>query len=167
VTLFNALTPSKAENLGIQSLPSISIYGSAQLDVHREDRRRTTADIFGLFQYVMGYVVHQRLGLWLISVSYSENGPRRYSYPLKAGHKVAYLCTETTDHEYMDSLIAPKKWFRTHVDLIMQTYGVQHNIKKEDLFLGVSYYLMQTQETNHIFSNRHPSCSKLCTLCQS
>ena len=39
VTLFNAFTPSKAENLGIQSLPSIHGIGPAQLVTHQEDRR--------------------------------------------------------------------------------------------------------------------------------
>lgn len=61
---------------------------------------------------------------------------RRYSYPLKAGHKMAHLCTETTDYRYLEELDAAKKWFRTHVDSIMQTYGAQHHIQKEDLFLG-------------------------------
>lgn len=49
---------------------------------------------------------------------------------------MAYLCTETTDYKYLARLDAPKKWFQTHVDLIMNRYGYQHNIHKEDLFLG-------------------------------
>ena len=65
-----------------------------------------------------------------------EKVSRRYSYPLKAGHKMAYLCTETTDYRYLETLDAPKKWFRTHADFIMETYREQHHIQKEDLFLG-------------------------------
>ena len=49
---------------------------------------------------------------------------------------MAYLCTETTDYRYLEKLDAPKKWFRTNVDLIMKTYGRQHHLQKEDLFLG-------------------------------
>jgi len=52
---------------------------------------------------------------------------------------MAYLCTETTDYRYLEKLDAPKKWFQTNVDLIMQTYGSQHRLQKEDLFLGQSY----------------------------
>ena len=49
---------------------------------------------------------------------------------------MAYLCTETTDYRYLEKLDAPKKWFQTNVDFIMQTYGSQHHLQKEDLFLG-------------------------------
>jgi len=50
---------------------------------------------------------------------------------------MAYLCTETTDYRYLEQLDAPKKWFQTHVDFIMQTYRDQHHIQKEDLFLVI------------------------------
>jgi len=50
---------------------------------------------------------------------------------------VAYLCTETTDYRYLEKLDAPKKWFKTHIDFIMQTYGGQHHLQKEDLFLVI------------------------------
>ena len=78
---------------------------------------------------------------------------RHYSYPLKAGHEVANLCTETTDYRYLEKLDAPKKWFKTHIDFIMQTYGGQHHLQKEDLFLGqylifISFH--EEEETNRI-----------------
>lgn len=63
---------------------------------------------------------------------------RRYSYPLKAGHKVAYLCAEITQYDYIESLDAPKKWFQLHADTVMQAYGREHKIQKEDLLLGKS-----------------------------
>ena len=62
VTLFNALTPSKAKLAEIRSLPSIHGYGPAQLDTHRQDRRTVTQKgmdaiagllTFGTFSYVM------------------------------------------------------------------------------------------------------------------
>ena len=76
------------------------------------------------------------VNLWLISLSNSEKVARRYSYDLKAGHKMACLCTETTDYRYLETLEAPKKWFRAYVDFIMKTYGNYHRIQKEDLFLS-------------------------------
>jgi hypothetical protein len=42
ITLFNALRPDKAINLGIQSLPSIHGYGPTQVETHRQDRRTVT-----------------------------------------------------------------------------------------------------------------------------
>jgi hypothetical protein len=62
VTLFNALTPGNAVNLGIQSLPSIHGYGLTQVETHRQDRRTVAQRsidavagllTFGTFSYVM------------------------------------------------------------------------------------------------------------------
>lgn len=61
---------------------------------------------------------------------------RRYSFPLRAGHKTAQLCAETTIYSYIERLEVPKKWFKANVDAIMQIYGPTHHIQKEDLFLG-------------------------------
>lgn len=61
---------------------------------------------------------------------------RQYTYPLRFGHKVAYLCTESTMYNYVDNLEAPKKWFRANVDRILKVYGKTHSLQKEDLYLG-------------------------------
>lgn len=66
---------------------------------------------------------------------------RRYTYPLKAGHRAAILCAETTEYRYMRSeqgeqLAAPKRWFKANVDTILKIFGVQHSIQREDLFLS-------------------------------
>jgi hypothetical protein len=46
------------------------------------------------------------------------------------------MCTETTVYDYMDDVDAPKKWFTANIDIIVQTFGTEHRIQKEDLFLG-------------------------------
>jgi hypothetical protein len=61
---------------------------------------------------------------------------RRYSFPLRTGHKTAYMCTETTVYDYMENLDTPKKWFIANVDTILQIFGAEHRIQKEDLYLG-------------------------------
>lgn len=33
-------------------------------------------------------------------------------------------------------LESPKRWFKANVDTIMKIYGAQHQIQREDLFLG-------------------------------
>jgi len=53
------------------------------------------------------------------------------------GHKTAYMCAETTVYDYIDNLDTPKKWFKANVDVIMHTFGAEHRIQKEDLFLGL------------------------------
>jgi hypothetical protein len=46
------------------------------------------------------------------------------------------MCTETTMYRYIENLDAPKKWFKSNADAIMQQYGTLHQIQKEDLYLG-------------------------------
>ena len=146
VTLFNALSPDKSTHLGIRDLSSIRGYGPTKVETHRQDRRTVTQkslDAFaGLLTFkTFSYVMTALTKIVLAELaSYSEKVSRRYSYPLKAGHKMAYLCTETTDYRYLEKLEAPKKWFRTNVDLIMQIYATQHHLQKEDLLLG-QYYI--------------------------
>ena len=72
---------------------------------------------------------------------------------------MAYLCTETTDYRYLEKLDAPKKWFKTNVDLIMQTYGSQYHLQKEDLFLGQYHILFiscRGRKLTEARSNWHP-----------
>jgi hypothetical protein len=61
---------------------------------------------------------------------------RRYTYPLKAGHRIAVMYAETTEYRYLEQQNAPKKWFQSNVNSVMNIYGMQHHIQKEDLFLG-------------------------------
>lgn len=61
---------------------------------------------------------------------------RRYTFPLRVGHKTAHMCTGTTQYDYMENLDAPKKWFKANVDAILQFFCAEHRIQKEDLVLG-------------------------------
>ena len=64
---------------------------------------------------------------------------RRHSFRLRAGHKAAHLYSESTEYHYMKKLEAPKAWFKANADAILNFYGQQHGIQKEDLFLGISF----------------------------
>jgi abelson tyrosine-protein kinase 1 len=65
-----------------------------------------------------------------------RNAIRRYSYPLRAGHRIAYLCTETTVYRYIENLDAPKQWFKANADKVLELYGGHHPIQRGDLNLG-------------------------------
>lgn len=65
-----------------------------------------------------------------------RNISRRYSYSLRAGQKSAYLCTETTVYRYVDNLNTPKAWFAANIDSILELYGKEHRLQKEDVLLG-------------------------------
>ena len=75
-------------------------------------------------------------------VTCRQNVSRTYTYPLKAGHRIAVMCAETTEYQYLEQLDAPKKWFQSNVDSVLNIYGMQHQIQKEDLFLGAYLHLL-------------------------
>jgi hypothetical protein len=90
----------------------------------------------------------------MLSCACRQSVSRRYSFPLRTGHKAAYLCTETTMYRYVESLDAPKKWFKSNVDSIMETYGPIHQIQKEDLFLVIG--TLSAPDYALFVSHKHP-----------
>ncbi|EDR11626.1 uncharacterized protein LACBIDRAFT_324322 [Laccaria bicolor S238N-H82] len=62
---------------------------------------------------------------------------RKYTYPLQAGHGIAVMCVETTEYRYLEPLEALSNWFQANVTSIIISYGTQHTIQKEDLFLVI------------------------------
>lgn len=61
---------------------------------------------------------------------------RTQSFQLRMGHKVAYLYAESTVYRYVEDLGVPKQWFQATIDRVLELYGREHKISKEDVFLG-------------------------------
>lgn len=61
---------------------------------------------------------------------------KRYTFPLRAGHKHAYLCTENTTYRYMVEMDTAKAWFIANVEKIVLLFGKEHSIAREDVYLG-------------------------------
>ncbi|KAJ4490744.1 hypothetical protein J3R30DRAFT_3277483 [Lentinula aciculospora] len=144
VTLFNAFHPQNSAIALVKGLPSVHGYGKFYTGSHRQDKRNAAQRgldvIAGLFPF------KTRGGNVFVS--------RRYSYPLRAGHKTAHLCTETTMYRYVENLDAPKKWFKANVDTMLEAFGSQHQIQKEDLFLVIG--TLDTPEYALFVSHNHP-----------
>jgi hypothetical protein len=70
---------------------------------------------------------------------------RTHSFQLRAGHRVAYLYTETTVYRYITNLDVPKKWFQSNIDHIMKIYGREQRLTREDIFLGMFGYEVITR----------------------
>ncbi|KAF7289995.1 Protein kinase domain-containing protein [Mycena chlorophos] len=154
VTLFNCFHPEKATTAGTgtaagYSLPSVYGYGRVSTGNQRQDKRtaaqRGLDAIAGLLTFSSGGGKGSGL---------AQNVSRRYSYPLRSGHKVAYLCTETTVYKYMESLDAPKKWFRANIDAVMKQYGALHQIQKEDVYLVIG--TLDAPDYGLFVSHNHP-----------
>ncbi|TDL14843.1 hypothetical protein BD410DRAFT_796909 [Rickenella mellea] len=127
-TLFNAFDPAKSSGGWTGGLPSLYGYGKVTSGSQRQDKRsaaqRGLDAIYGLLTFKSA-----NDGLFSRSVS------RRYSFPLLAGHKSAYLCTETTRYRYVESLTAPKAWFKANINQILDVYGRDHRLTREDIYL--------------------------------
>ncbi|KAF9462806.1 hypothetical protein BDZ94DRAFT_1260375 [Collybia nuda] len=147
VTLFNALNPEKCVNPAVKSLPSVYGYGRVSSGSQRQDKRNAAQR--GLDAFV-GLLTFKSKG----DGHSPQNVGRRYSFPLRAGHKSAYMCTETTMYRYAENLEAPKKWFKANVDTIMQIFGAEHRIQKEDLFLVIG--TLDTPDYALFVSHTHP-----------
>ncbi|KAF7306038.1 Protein kinase domain-containing protein [Mycena chlorophos] len=146
ITIFNCFAPEKTAIGDLKSLPSVHGYGNVSVGAQRQDKRN--AALRGL-DAIAGLLTFKTRSDGPISQSVS----RRYSYPLRAGHKTAYLCTETTMYRYVENLDAPKKWFKANVDAIMETYGPMHGIQKEDLFLVIG--TLSAPDYGLFVSHRH------------
>ncbi|KAJ7276508.1 hypothetical protein B0H12DRAFT_1227628 [Mycena haematopus] len=145
ITLFNCFYPDKTAN-GDSGLPSVYGYGRVTMGNQRLDKR--TAAQRGL-DAITGLLTFNRS-----SGPVSQNIARRYSYPLRSGHKFAALVTETTIYKYIESLEAPKKWFKSNIDAIMHQYGSSHQIQKEDLYLVIG--TLDAPDYALFVSHNHP-----------
>ncbi|KAJ7072976.1 hypothetical protein C8F01DRAFT_267337 [Mycena amicta] len=148
-TLFNCF--SSGNTAAGYNLPSVYGYGRVSTGTQRQDKRtaaqRGLDAIAGLLTFSGGSKAAKDGGI-------TQNVSRRYSFPLHLGHKVAYLCTETTVYKYMESLDAPKKWFRANIDAIMQEYGRAHQIQKEDVYLVIG--TLEAPDYGLFVSHNHP-----------
>lgn len=66
---------------------------------------------------------------------------RRQTFRLRRGHKCAHVYTESAEYQYLKKLDTVKAWFRGNLEQILNVYGREHNIQKEDLFLSKSFVL--------------------------
>ena len=145
VTLFNAFKPDKTSNGLTAGMPSIAGYGNVSRGSQRQDKRNAAQrgiDAFsGLLTFrsksviPVSYVCRDFPPSFGILILYLTTR-RRESFLLRAGHKSAHMYTETTEYQYIKKLKAPKAWFKANAGAILNIYGAQHNIQKEEIFLG-------------------------------
>ncbi|KAF8889717.1 hypothetical protein CPB85DRAFT_1333584 [Mucidula mucida] len=140
VTLFNAINPSKSpDNQHPHTLPSIHGYGSVSAQSSRYDQRNAAQRGFDA----------------ITGIFRRPDGPStRYTHPLRAGHKAAFMYTESTSYKYLENLEAPKKWFKATIDEILAIYGTHHSIQREDVFLVIG--TLSAADYALFVSHNHP-----------
>jgi len=132
VTLFNSLTPEKSDIRDIRGMSSIRAYGEVNIGTQRiSDKEKKSAAQRGLDAIA---------GLLTFSNRQSKLEPlaiRRSTFPLRAGHRAAYLLADVAKYSYVPRLEAPKRWFKENIDQILEVYGADYRVQREDIFLGV------------------------------
>jgi len=142
VTLFNAFDPPETSDGILQGMATLHGYGKVSQGSSRQDKRNRAQRSFDVIQS------------WLTSKSDPNNINRRYSFSLKANHKIAFLCVESTVYDYIEDLITPKKWFKANIDEILRSYGDDHSITREDVFLVIG--TLTAPDYALFVSHRHP-----------
>ncbi|PIL26596.1 transporter [Ganoderma sinense ZZ0214-1] len=144
VTLFNCFDPQKTSNGRTVGMPSIYGYGRISQGNQRQDKRNVAQRSMDIIQS------------WLSSRNRAGEAKysRRYSSPLRCGHKTAHLITESTNYRYLEDLSTPKKWFKANVDHILELYGAEHRISKEELYLVIG--TLEAQDYALFVSHEHP-----------
>ncbi|CAA7262077.1 unnamed protein product [Cyclocybe aegerita] len=143
ITLFNALKPPKTLDAYNVPVRYMSEFGNVAKGSLRLDRRSAALKGFNAFS---GFLTFK---------SKPEGLPtRRQSFRLRSGQKSAHIYTETPEYLYMKKLDAPKAWFKAHCETILNVYGKEHNIQREDIFLVIS--LLRARDYGLLVSHRHP-----------
>ncbi|KAI5119647.1 hypothetical protein M0805_009008 [Coniferiporia weirii] len=129
VTLFNAFDPpGSSKGRRAEGMSNLRGYGDVTKGTQRQDKRNMAQRSLDIFQGLLWFRSRT-------SGDFQQNVSRRVSFPIRAGHKSAYLHAEVTVYRYIDDLYAPKKWFEANIDRILALYGKEHRLQKEDVFL--------------------------------
>ncbi|KIP06901.1 hypothetical protein PHLGIDRAFT_106442 [Phlebiopsis gigantea 11061_1 CR5-6] len=147
VTLFNAFNPADSTDRRLVGIPSLNGYGSSPVKHTPKEKRNAMMRKFDQFTD------------WLSRGKQDTNErsiSRRYSTPLRNGHKSAYLFTESTMYNYIadPELAAPRKWFNATFHRILEIYGTERSIQKEDLMLVIG--TLDAPEYAMFVSHTHP-----------
>jgi abelson tyrosine-protein kinase 1 len=142
ITLFNAFDPPKSSDGVLKGMANLHGYGNVSEGEYRQDKRNRAQRGLDVIQSWLTSksdpFVNSLLQCLTCLTGLSRNNiNRRYSFSLKANHKIAFLCVESTMYKYIEDLSTPKEWFKANVDEILRSYGDDHSITKEDVFLGM------------------------------
>ncbi|TBU52516.1 hypothetical protein BD310DRAFT_981788 [Dichomitus squalens] len=145
VTLFSLFEPEKSSNGCVKNIPSLYGYGRMSQGSQHQDKRNVAQRGMDLIQSWLG--PRNCAG----EATYS----RRYSSPLRSGHKAANRFTESTVYRYMEDPVTSKKWFKANTDNVLVIYEAEHRITKEDLYLVIG--TLKAQDYALFISHEHPN----------
>ncbi|KAH7911476.1 hypothetical protein BJ138DRAFT_1135374 [Hygrophoropsis aurantiaca] len=135
ITLFNAMNPPQSSGGKLMDMASLRGYGNFNIERQKPQNKRNAAQR-GFLDPLAGLLTFKPKGGGSSSHR-QQSVSRRYSFPLRAGHKEAHICAETTMYRYVDDVEPAKKWFKHNVNEIIQNYTPEHPIQREDIFVVI------------------------------
>ncbi|EKM52507.1 uncharacterized protein PHACADRAFT_211755 [Phanerochaete carnosa HHB-10118-sp] len=140
VTLFDAFRPLDTSGGRTVGMPSLAGYGYVTVSEQKTEKRNPAQRAF---DHIHGIVSRKGVS-------------RRYASPLRTGHKTAHLFAESTLYRYVadPDLSAPRKWFHANVEQILEIYGTEHALQKEDLMLVIG--TLDAADYALFVSHNHP-----------
>ncbi|KAG1737996.1 hypothetical protein EDB19DRAFT_1715645 [Suillus lakei] len=151
ITLFNAMEPQHTTGSKVTNIPSLGGYLKGNIQIgEKHDSIRTVAQR-GL-ELISGLLTFPLIDR---NESYSERILRRHPFPLRAGHKAAFIYTESTMYRFIKDLTAPREWFKANVNAIVKEYAPYHPIQKEDII--VVFGTLCAPEYALFVSHSHPN----------
>lgn len=150
ITLFNAMKPQQTAGSKFTNIPSLGGYleGPVRTGQKFNSIRTITQRGLELISGLLTFPLTDSDG------SYSERIARRHSFPLRAGHKAAFIYAESTMYRFIEDLTAPKEWFKANVNAIVKEYAPHHPIQKEDII--VVFGTLCAPEYALFVSHSHP-----------
>lgn len=120
ITIFNACAPGDSTSPGIRPLSPAQTQITET--IHNEQSAKSTeCDLVS--------------GLLNLEVDPKRGPAQRVSFPLKAGEEAAHMYTGSTRHRRFQADDSLMEWFESNIEKIIEIYGADHNVTREDLVL--------------------------------
>ncbi|KAG2124042.1 hypothetical protein DEU56DRAFT_744872 [Suillus clintonianus] len=151
ITLFNAMTPQSTTGSKVKNIPSLAGYLEGPIRTGQKFNSIRTMTQRGL-ELISGLLTFPLVGH---NGEYSERILRRHPFPLRAGHKAAFIYADATMYQFIEDLAAPREWFKANVNAIVKEYAPRHPIQREDLILV--FGTLSAPEYALFVSHSHPN----------
>lgn len=130
VTLFNAFDPRASSNRHAERIPSLIGYGKVSTGVRPRHKRN-------LVQRMLDDIRASSSFRFRARAPSETKVARTYVHQVQPGQQAAYLFADSLVHRFMRSadLQVPKLWFVANADAVVELYGAQHEVTRDNLSL--------------------------------
>lgn len=127
-TLFNAFHPPEFASGDAAFLTLSALVGRQHINLDPPAARQRSSSIMSRISILFGGAESPK--------EEQPDNDRTRTFELYAERKAAFLFTESTLYQYLESIDDAKFWFEKNINAILHKYGSLHKLQREDIFLG-------------------------------